>query len=345
MSLFRESGYDDQQLVRYLLRLLPDDETERLDEMSIADEAVAWRLRLLEDDLVDAYVRGTLAGETLARFESFYLSSERRRRKVEFAKSFAGPLDRRADRDNRDDRNGRSGPLRAVGTLQDRPPAPAASPSALDRIVSRSMVRWGLAAAAALLLVASGGLALREVQLRSGLHEAQRASAALDRRANELEQQLEGQRFANAATVKELEQVRVSIAQLAQQSAARPSERTEAPQTLSTIALVLLPQTRSVGPITTLTIPRGTDRVRFELRLESNRYAQYQVLVKDPATSDVVWRSPRITPMSTDDAAAVSAIVPASTLKAQHYSLEVSGVSSPTLAAQVAGSYAVRIVR
>ena len=93
MSLLRESGPDDQQLVRYLLRLLPDEEADRLDEMSISDDALAWRLREVENDLVDAYVSGTLTGETVERFESFYLSSERRRQKVKFAGSFLGSVD------------------------------------------------------------------------------------------------------------------------------------------------------------------------------------------------------------------------------------------------------------
>src|SRR3979411_2678590 len=94
MSLLHESGLDDQQLVRYLLGLLPDEDAERLDEMSVVDDDVAWRLRVVEDDLVDAYVGGTLAGETLERFESFYFSSPVRRQKVQFAGGFLRAVDR-----------------------------------------------------------------------------------------------------------------------------------------------------------------------------------------------------------------------------------------------------------
>jgi hypothetical protein len=85
MPLSSESGPDNQVLVRYLLGLLPDEDAERLDEASIADDEVAWRLRVVEDDLVDAYVNGTLAGETRKRFELVISSSERRREKVQFA--------------------------------------------------------------------------------------------------------------------------------------------------------------------------------------------------------------------------------------------------------------------
>src|SRR6266542_2247099 len=93
MSLSHASGPDDAQLVRYLLGLLPDEEAEHVDELTVADDDVAWRVRGVENDLVDAYVRGTLDGEALARFESFYLSSPLRRAKVTFAKGFVPATD------------------------------------------------------------------------------------------------------------------------------------------------------------------------------------------------------------------------------------------------------------
>jgi len=45
MSQLHESGHDDQQLVRYLLRLLPEEDAERIDDLSISDDEVSWRLR------------------------------------------------------------------------------------------------------------------------------------------------------------------------------------------------------------------------------------------------------------------------------------------------------------
>jgi hypothetical protein len=59
----RES-YDDETLRRYLVGELSPHEAERLDELSITDDAIAARLATLEDDLVDAYVRGRLVTQT-----------------------------------------------------------------------------------------------------------------------------------------------------------------------------------------------------------------------------------------------------------------------------------------
>src|SRR5262245_46380037 len=133
MSLAHEARYSDQQLVHYLLHLLPEEDVDRIDELSIADEEMAWRLRVVEDDLVDAYVSRRLTGEKLKQFEALYLTSDRRRQKVEFAKSFRQKVDREA------------------GT-----------PTARSRRWSppRAMASWSLAAAAALLLVC-GGLVVR----------------------------------------------------------------------------------------------------------------------------------------------------------------------------------------
>src|SRR5689334_20116079 len=78
---------DDQLLIRYLVGSLGDEETERLDELSIADDRFAADLHAVEHDLVDAYVRGALVGDTLQRFEMHYLSSPAGRAKVAFART------------------------------------------------------------------------------------------------------------------------------------------------------------------------------------------------------------------------------------------------------------------
>jgi hypothetical protein len=327
MSAAHESGHDDQQLVRYLLGLLPDEDTERLDEMSIADEEVAARVGVVEDDLVDAYVRGTMPDDTRARFESVYLSSPRRRQKVRFAESF----------------------LRAV----DPPGAPAADthdvsprPSSSGRMGPRPASWWGLALAAALVLLAGGAVVLNEMRLRNGLHEAQSARDTLDRRAHELEQQLESERTATAAATQELERVRTSLAELTlrSSSAGAPGQAAAASPAPTMVALVLPPQTRSGGPVATMAVPPGAERLAFELQLEGNDFTRYEVTLKDPATGRIVWRSNEIGARSSGDLSLISIVVPAGGLKSQHYSLELTGYGAAG-ARQVLSSYSFRIVR
>lgn len=92
MFLPHASGPDKTQLTRYLLGD-SGEEFEQIEELAIADSDVAWQVRDVENDLIDAYVRGTLDPDTRTRFESFYVSSARRRAKVQFARAFVSAVD------------------------------------------------------------------------------------------------------------------------------------------------------------------------------------------------------------------------------------------------------------
>jgi len=123
-------SYDDAILIRYLVGGLPEDETERLDELSVADDDFASRLQAVENDLLDGYVRGQLAGETLDRFRASYLSSPQRLEKVRFAEALV-----------------RSGARPAVAAVR-------------GRRVLAFPVRWAVAAAALLVVAGSAYLLL-----------------------------------------------------------------------------------------------------------------------------------------------------------------------------------------
>ncbi len=166
----------DDHLVGYLLGALPSDEAERLDERTFVDDELAERLRVVEDDLVDSYAAGTMTGERLQRFESFYLASPRRRRKAALAKGLQGAIER---------------------SRSEARPVPNAAPEAARHI--GGVLRWPLAVAAAL-VVAIGLLLLQNVALRRELRDNARQVAVADQRATAASQQLEaGQKAAGAA--------------------------------------------------------------------------------------------------------------------------------------------------
>jgi hypothetical protein len=302
---YQRVDVDDPELVRYLLGHLPDDEAERLEEAAVIDDEFAARLRVAEHDLVDAYVKGGLDDETLARFESHYLTSPRRRANVRFAESFLRAVDR-------------------AGRLEARDaPAPAAVPAEPVRHRFRLVPRL-MAAAAALLLVASSVLLVDRVQLKRGLQATVDERTALDRRANALEQQLAAEQAAQAAVRRQLER--------AEQSAhAAPAA-----------VMVLLPQTRALGPIPVIAVPAGVERVAFDLRLEVSGFGRYQVALKDPATGRIVWQSDALVPGPSRRPLTIAVSVPASLLKPQHYSLDVRGLL-PTGAREIVGSYTFQV--
>jgi hypothetical protein len=118
---------DDRQLLRYLLGRMPPEQSERLDEASIVDDHIASRLRVLEDDLIDDYVRDTLDRKTRYYFERVYLASPRRLERLMFAARFVAAVDRAPER---------------AGAVTDRPSR-------------RRLVGWSLVAVPAVLLLAS----------------------------------------------------------------------------------------------------------------------------------------------------------------------------------------------
>src|SRR5215510_11018191 len=79
--------YNEELIVQYLLGSLSKEETERFDKLCFVDDEFAERLSAVENDLVDAYVRGELSPATRERFRVAYLSSEERRQKVRFAEA------------------------------------------------------------------------------------------------------------------------------------------------------------------------------------------------------------------------------------------------------------------
>jgi len=77
----------NETIVQYLLGALPEAETERLDQLSVADDEFADTLMAVEADLVDAYVAGSLAAEDSKRFLTHYLLTPRRRQKLDLAQA------------------------------------------------------------------------------------------------------------------------------------------------------------------------------------------------------------------------------------------------------------------
>jgi hypothetical protein len=170
---------DDEQLVQYLLGTLPEADAERVDELSIADDEVAWRLRAVENDLVDAYVLGQLSGSTLEHFTSSYLESPVRRQRVELAMGLQTPQVRR---------------------MVARPGAGR-----------HALPPWALAAAMLVALVGAGYFALENQRLRDEVSQAEAARASVEQRVGGLQTELERERSTVAAAQDELARLRESV--------------------------------------------------------------------------------------------------------------------------------------
>lgn len=331
MSLLHEPAPDDRQLERYLLGLLPEEDTDRLDQASIEDDDVAARIRIAEDDLIDAYVRRTLEPDTRQRFEAYYLSSPGRRQRVIFAARFLRAIDRAAARADSES-----------GTHDDPPSSPETQPGAVPA-VRRSKLPVTLATAAALLLAATV-LVLLSAGPFGGIAPVDRETAAVERPAREAARPPDARAAADAAKIDTREpQPATTARDGARISPAAPSAGPAPAKEATTIALVLPPQTRASGPVPALTLPAGADHVAIELRLEPHQASRYEVGLNDPALNRVVWRSGWIAERVSGEDASLVVVVPVRLLKAQHYvfDLNVSGAGGRP---EVVGSYTFQVL-
>jgi hypothetical protein len=323
MSSAEQQRFDDQVLIQYLLGTLPEEQAERLDELSIADDAFAWRLSAVENDLVDAYVRGELFGGNLAQFKKSYLSSPKRLQKLEFAEALSSFDAKTATA------AAQAAPARTEpGSTPKDKPLKGLTPWRWFS-VPRLALQWGFAGGALAMLFMASYLLLENARLRKQTTEVQGSQAAFGQREQELQRQLNDQRAANAAISKELDSLRESQLNLDQ---------------LKTLSAFLLPPTRGAGRIPTLSVSPGTSLVVLLLSLESDDFPAYRVGLKDPATNQTVWHSGDLKAVSSGATRTVSISFAARLLKQQNYVIELTGVSAQGTAELIA-SYALKVVR
>jgi hypothetical protein len=308
---------DDALLRRYVLGQTSADESERIDELSVSSAEVATRLQAVEYDLIDAYAAGQLSREALTALRSSYVSQADWQAEVGFSDTLRAWHARAA-----------ASGAAPEGKLSGRRPSDAGSPErssaawfrrreAQAGAASGLVPRWWLGAAAAIALLAIGGLAFMNLSLRRDIENLRAERASLDSHAQRLqaaEQRLEAQLQANAEAAKELERLRMLP------SSSSSGAGSAVPMV---IASFLLPSSvRGANDITPIALPPKVDAVQLQLPLETTRFATIDADVRDAATSQIVWRGTGIRPIGR----AVALNIPANTLKSRTYLLELRGL-------------------
>jgi hypothetical protein len=301
----------DKALAGYLLGSLRQDQTERLDELSIVDTDFAARLDAVENDLVDAYVRGKLTGDTLQKFQVRYLASDIGREKVRFAESlhlFEGKHFTQA------------APNGELAGGHDSPSLFSPSAWRLSAFPS-----W-IAAGALAMLLAISVLFINNLQLRNRMSQANADREALLQRERDLRANLDQVHASDAKVATELAQVQKSLADLEQASSHRNPVSPFSP--LGVVAFALTPPLRGAAQMPELSLPPGTTRVDLHLDIESNDYPQYQVALKSLGADQIIWRSGKLKAETKGQRSAVLVSMPAALLKPETYQLDLTASPS-----------------
>ncbi|HEY6250262.1 MAG TPA: hypothetical protein VI685_09890 [Candidatus Angelobacter sp.] len=155
-------------LLRYLLGDLPESERERLEQEYFTTPEVLRTLSAAEDDLVDTYVRGGLSPNQRQQFESYFLASPQKRKRLEFATTLRTAL-----------RQQETGPGVERGVQTGFP---------RQRLIMQTAV--AATAVVAILAALLVFLTLQNRNLRQELGKSQSAQIELQRQVQELQEQI-----------------------------------------------------------------------------------------------------------------------------------------------------------
>lgn len=324
-----EEKYDNQAITAYLLGALPEDETERFDELSFTDDEFAGALGAAEKDLIDAYARDELSGDELEKFESHYLVSPFRRKKVEFAGAFQIFAGRKI--------------VETTGEKLVENPAPEKSRagffSVFNNLMKNRLLQFGFAAAALLLLIVGGfwlsGNRRDEAKIEIAAQNPPAPVEPKQENANVENEIASTGNENNPAQKTEKEEANKTVA--AKQNAQTP----KLPK-IAVASFVLAPSLRGASQIPNFSISKEIVSIAVRLNLESDDYTTYRVRLADESGSGSLWSSGALRAQGKGDNKALNVQFPAKLLKSQVYSLVVSGVKDGE--AEILTNYAFRAV-
>lgn len=310
---------DDRQLLnQYLLGTLAESEIERLDQLSVTDDQFAARLGDAENDLVDAYVRQEMTGETLDQFRNHYLASPLRRGKVKFAMGLRETLE----------------PASAVA--QPNVAYQSTQRNWLSGLFAIPAFQWGVAIAGLVILVGAGWLVVDNLRLRRQIAQSQTEQSQTARRAQALQDELNNQRGNAAASEDELAQLR----------AERPTQTQpqKSPEASLTATLLLTPQMRGAEQIPSVRIEPTTKSVAAHLTLDPNDFSSYRVALIEEANHRTIWSSGILRARTKGDSRVLTVALPTDRLKSSAYALRVSGMAEGG-APELISDYPFKIVK
>ncbi|MBV9925257.1 MAG: CHAT domain-containing protein [Acidobacteria bacterium] len=159
---------DEKRIKEYLLGALTREEAQPLEDRLLRDDDFVEHARLVEDELIEDYQRGALGPRERGLFESHFLSTPKRRRKLLFVR--------------------RMSELAAA--------TPAAAPRPVFRLGPLAVPRWAAAALAACVLLVAGAAVWRAYFYRPATEEALLALRAAYRERRPLETRISGLDYA-----------------------------------------------------------------------------------------------------------------------------------------------------
>lgn len=304
-------------IAQYLLGELTDEQQVEIEDRAFTDQEFMAGITSVENDLIDEYVRDQMSQSHRRRFESRFLASESRRKRVEFARALAQllPETRVTERETRTVSVTRSSWRDALAAFFH-----GLNPTS----------RFALVAATLLILLGGAWLIIQTLTLRSQLSRLQAQQQSQHNNRETLQGQVESERRRNEELLAQLNQEKQQRAQT-DESLRRLTESvnqpTEAPRSIIA-SLTLLPGiSRGATTQPKLLLPPNANVAQLQIGIEpEENYKSFGVELRT-AGGRPVWMRDSLTARSSRGGRSIRLTLPASALLPGEYELRLKGMS------------------
>lgn len=319
------------QVTRYLLGQLPEGEMQRLNALLESDENFRQRVRMIEDDLIECFVKGQLQGDDLMRFRRFFLAAPANRERVKIAQGFLDDLNVIQADEAAPRRWARLIPAswRTAWQGFHQPRQPDAEPSRTFRDLigeAPRVVMQGLALVLLAICLFQLGefawLKYRQVTLRAANQAEQEDQIAQQPTAQPSAQPRE--------TFDQLKTAALSPAPTTSPTSAEANtaETRSVSGELQPASFALRPAARGTEGVPELTINPNAEEVVFQLELGRDDRASYRVELRAQPDGMRLWQSGTLKAHTKDYGKMLEVKVPAALLRTRAYTLKVYGTNT-----------------
>jgi len=303
---------NEKLISRYLLGELPEEQQVEIEDRAFSDKDYLAGITAVENDLIDEYVRGDLPTADRERFETRFLASAERRKRVEFAKALRTVVSESPVPEKKLIRNvpGWSWRDSFYAFLNGLNPA----------------ARLAFVAAGILLIVGAAWLFTETLRLRRQVNQLQ----AEKQSGQDLKQTLDAERKRNEELNARLNQEKQQREQT-DESLRQLTESTEATKPAPPpvfASLTLLPGlSRGGGQKPNLDLSNDVRLVRLQIGIDpEEQYKSFAVELRTLAGRGV-WNRENLAARSRHGTRAVGLTLPATVLKSGEYELRLRGLT------------------
>jgi hypothetical protein len=312
--------FSDEVIARYLLGELPENEQITIEDEAFRDPEIRAAIEAVEQDLLDEYVRGDLPGSQRQRFQSHFLASAERKKKLYFAQALNGVI---GDK-----------PKVAQAAI-------AAAPTRLGfwSFLTQPVVTYGFAAAAVVLLLFGSWLWLQRSHLQSELEQLRATRTTQNSTQQQLEGDLAKERERNEQLQAELNKVAIANSN----SNVNPDQAGPSKTPVS-LALALLPGlSRGSNSAPQIAIGKDVATLRLKVGVDpADDFPLYRLKLRN-GEGHVVTTLNKIRARALGNSRTIVVAVPANQLRAGNYEVALQGINDNG-STEALGFYYFRIV-